>query len=81
MSAPAAVDRAALLGLARRARVTVPGRCPRCLAPAPGWRWVREGGVRVLTHDGDVICPADPTFGPLTGPEPLPAPVPLAVAA
>lgn len=55
--------------------------CPGCHAYAPAWRWVREGGVRVLTHDGDVICPADLTFGPLTGPEPVPALAPLAVAA
>lgn len=55
--------------------------CPRCHAYAPAWRWVREGGVRVLTHDGNVICPADPAFGALTGPEPVPAPVLSAVAA
>ncbi|OII60288.1 hypothetical protein BJP39_11035 [Streptomyces sp. CC77] len=36
----------------------------------PAWRWVRLDGVRVLTHDGDLICPKDPAFGY----EPLPVP-------
>ncbi|MFJ9702160.1 hypothetical protein [Streptomyces fradiae] len=52
-------------------------RCPKCSARVPAWRWVRVEGLRVLTHDGDRICPKDPTFGY----EPLPTPTLLAVAA
>jgi hypothetical protein len=37
--------------------------CPGCGVRAPHWVWVRIDGLRVLTHDGDVICPADRTFG------------------
>lgn len=46
--------------------------CPGCRAHAPRWRWVRVDGLRVLTHDGDVICPRDRNFGYATGPEPSP---------
>lgn len=37
--------------------------CPGCEADAPLWRWVRLGGLRTLTHDGDLICPKDRAFG------------------
>ncbi|MGW0632616.1 hypothetical protein [Streptomyces sp. NPDC002758] len=57
-----------------------PVTCPLCQANAPRWTWVPVDGLRVLTHDGDVICPADPTFGALARPEPTPV-VPLGVAA
>ncbi|MGI5138567.1 hypothetical protein [Streptomyces sp. CA-106110] len=40
-----------------------PATCPGCRAHAPGWDRVPVDGLRVLTHDGDLICPADPTFG------------------
>ncbi|MFK0190679.1 hypothetical protein [Kitasatospora sp. NPDC090308] len=56
-------------------------RCPRCSTRVPAWRWVRADGLRVLTHDGNTLCPADPTFGTLTGPELAPTARPLAVAA
>ncbi|PKT72955.1 hypothetical protein CW362_10545 [Streptomyces populi] len=49
--------------------------CPGCEAHAPHWRWVRADGLRILTHDGDLICPKDHTFGY------APAPAPLVVAA
>ncbi len=52
-------------------------RCPKCQNRVPGWRWVRVDGLRVLTHDGNTICPKDPTFGALTGPEPSFVPVPV----
>ncbi|MDT0465321.1 hypothetical protein [Streptomyces gibsoniae] len=55
--------------------------CPGCHAHTPRWAWVRIDGLRVLTHDGDVICPADRSFGALPSPEPLPAVKPLGVAA
>ncbi|MEU6062935.1 hypothetical protein ABZ864_00125 [Streptomyces sp. NPDC047082] len=58
-----------------------PMTCPGCRTHAPRWTWVRIDGLRVLTHDGDVICPADPTFGGLTGSKPLPVVEPLGVAA
>lgn len=49
-----------------------PVTCPGCRAHAPRWAWVTLDGLRVLTHDGDRICPADRTFGTLTRPTPLP---------
>ncbi|MET9893604.1 hypothetical protein ABZZ47_26005 [Streptomyces sp. NPDC006465] len=52
----------------------IPRVCPGCRAHAPSWRWVRVDGLRILTHDGDLICPKDRTFGALVGPVPL-APV------
>ncbi|MCW8379393.1 hypothetical protein [Streptomyces justiciae] len=55
-----------------------PVSCPGCHAHAPRWTRVRIDGLSVLTHDGDVICPADKAFGALTTPAPV---VPLAVAA
>ncbi|PBC97814.1 hypothetical protein BX281_5852 [Streptomyces sp. Ag82_O1-15] len=38
--------------------------CPGCGGKFPLWTrvWVMDDIV-VLTHDGDVICPADPAFG------------------
>ncbi|MFJ4006976.1 hypothetical protein ACIPWL_26480 [Streptomyces sp. NPDC090023] len=48
-----------------------PTACPGCGQRAPQWTWVRIDGLRILTHDGDLICPADKTFGALTGPEPV----------
>uniref|UniRef100_A0AAU3HYS4 Uncharacterized protein n=1 Tax=Streptomyces sp. NBC_01393 TaxID=2903851 RepID=A0AAU3HYS4_9ACTN len=61
----------------------VPPTCPGCETHAPAWRWVRVDGLRVLTHDGDLICPKDRTFG--CTPVPVPAPLlevePLEVAA
>ncbi|MFB7780047.1 hypothetical protein [Streptomyces bauhiniae] len=50
-----------------------PSACPGCGQRAPQWTWVRIDGLRILTHDGDLICPADKTFGALTGPEPVQA--------
>ncbi|MFJ2005547.1 hypothetical protein [Streptomyces chartreusis] len=58
-----------------------PAFCPGCLTPAPRWTWVRIDGLSVLTHDGDVICPADATFGARTRPEPLTVVESLGVAA
>lgn len=40
-----------------------PTACPGCRARAPRWARVSVDGLSVLTHDGDRICPADPTFG------------------
>ncbi|MDH6498596.1 hypothetical protein M2156_004815 [Streptomyces sp. SAI-149] len=37
--------------------------CPGCREFAPGWTRVDIDGLSVLTHDGDVICPSDPSFG------------------
>jgi hypothetical protein len=53
----------------------VPPVCPGCHEDAPHWRWVPIDGLRILTHDGDLICPRDRSFGY------TPAPAPLAVAA
>ncbi|MFG2850229.1 hypothetical protein ACGFZ9_06095 [Streptomyces mirabilis] len=53
----------------------VPPVCPGCHKHAPHWRWVPIDGLRILTHDGDLICPRDRSFGY------TPAPAPLAVAA
>ncbi|CAM5584768.1 hypothetical protein SALBM135S_04565 [Streptomyces alboniger] len=48
--------------------------CPGCGSDRfPLWTRVPVDGLEVLTHDGDTICPGDPVFGGLTGPEPLPA--------
>ncbi|MFI6662057.1 hypothetical protein ACIBL8_41845 [Streptomyces sp. NPDC050523] len=58
-----------------------PASCPGCRTHAPRWAWVRIDGLRVLTHDGDVICPADRTFGARTAPAPLAVIEPLEVAA
>ncbi|MCS0639296.1 hypothetical protein NX801_27390 [Streptomyces sp. LP05-1] len=38
-------------------------RCPVCHVQVPAWQWTRVDDLRVLTHDGNVICPKDPTFG------------------
>jgi len=43
--------------------------CPGCRGSFPSWTWVETGGLRVLTHDGNTLCPGDATFGALTGPE------------
>ncbi|MEU6418447.1 hypothetical protein [Streptomyces spiralis] len=58
-----------------------PVPCPGCLTHAPRWTRVRIDGLRVLTHDGDLICPADPTFGALIAPALLPVPESAGVAA
>ncbi|MFK0108456.1 hypothetical protein [Streptomyces sp. NPDC091217] len=59
-----------------------PAACPGCGAHAPAWARVTVDGLRVLTHDGDVICPKDQHFGTGARPVPAIAPVPvLAVAA
>ncbi|MGW0793853.1 hypothetical protein [Streptomyces sp. NPDC002692] len=50
-------------------------RCPGCGANAPAWVRVDIDGLSVLTHDGDLICPRDRSFGY------TPASAPLAVAA
>jgi hypothetical protein len=57
--------------------------CPGCREHAPRWAWVRIDGLRVLTHDGDLICPRDRSFGyaPLVVPVSAPVPVVLGVAA
>jgi hypothetical protein len=40
------------------------GPCPGCAGHFPLWsRVLVNDDFVVLTHDGDVICPADPTFG------------------
>ncbi|MGW7606135.1 hypothetical protein ACWGKW_02405 [Streptomyces sp. NPDC054766] len=61
----------------------IPPTCPGCEAYAPHWRWVRADGLRILTHDGDLICPKDRTFGYTPAPvsAPLPVAEPLEVAA
>jgi hypothetical protein len=51
--------------------------CPGCGSRVPSWAWVQVDGVRVLTHDGDVICPSDRAFGYT----PAPALVSLGVVA
>ncbi|MFF8454656.1 hypothetical protein ACF06T_09050 [Streptomyces albidoflavus] len=48
-----------------------PRTCPGCSGRFPVWSYVYEDGLKVLTHDGDTICPRDPHFGGLTGPVPL----------
>lgn len=53
--------------------------CPGCGEHAPRWTWVRVDGLRVLTHDGDVICPCDRSFG-YTAPQPAPVLVPVSRA-
>ncbi|MXM62343.1 hypothetical protein GR925_02490 [Streptomyces sp. HUCO-GS316] len=58
-----------------------PVPCHGCRAHAPRGTWVRIDGLRVLTHDGDVICPADRTFGAFARPAPEPVVEPLGVAA
>ncbi len=58
-----------------------PVPCPGCRAHAPRWTWVGIDGLRVLTHDGDMICPADRTFGARTAPATLAVVEPLGVAA
>jgi len=45
--------------------------CPGCRARAPRWVWVRIDGLRVLTHDGDLICPRDHSFGTATHTAPV----------
>ncbi|WP_274913028.1 hypothetical protein [Streptomyces sp. WZ-12] len=56
--------------------------CPGCGSRRfPSWTRVRVDEVEVLTHDGDVICPGDPTFGALAGPELLPVVESVEVAA
>jgi hypothetical protein len=56
-----------------------PTTCPGCRVHAPGWVRVPFNGFSVLTHDGDLICPADPTFGSFTRPEVAPAPLAVVV--
>ncbi|GAB2327579.1 hypothetical protein [Streptomyces albogriseolus] len=58
-----------------------PATCPGCRAHVPGWVRVPVDGMNILTHDGDVICPADPTFGALAGHAPLVSVESTAVAA
>ncbi|MFI6662732.1 hypothetical protein ACIBL8_45390 [Streptomyces sp. NPDC050523] len=58
-----------------------PVSCPGCRVHAPRWAWVLIDGLRVLTHDGDVFCPADRTFGARTAHVPLAVIEPLEVAA
>ncbi|MDJ0340366.1 hypothetical protein QMK19_00415 [Streptomyces sp. H10-C2] len=55
--------------------------CPGCKGRFASWTWVEIDGLRVLTHDGDLICPRDRSFGYPTSPEIVPAPVCSAVAA
>ncbi|MGW4909998.1 hypothetical protein [Streptomyces sp. NPDC004270] len=55
--------------------------CPGCGAHAPAWTRVTVDGLRVLTHDGDVICPKDRHFGASTQPAPVVSLVRLEVAA
>ncbi|MFJ7968045.1 hypothetical protein [Streptomyces sp. NPDC096324] len=59
----------------------VPPVCPGCRAHAPSWRWVRIDGLRVLTHDSDLICPNDRAFGYALAPAPLAVVEPVEVAA
>ncbi|MFF2199050.1 hypothetical protein [Streptomyces sp. NPDC058145] len=58
-----------------------PAVCPGCRAHAPRWTWVAIDGLRVLTHDGDVICPKDRVFGYTPVSAPLAVVEPLGVAA
>ncbi|MGY4961527.1 hypothetical protein [Streptomyces sp. 900105245] len=55
--------------------------CPGCGANAPAWTRVTVDGMRVLTHDGDVICPNDRHFGASTQPAPVVSLARLEVAA
>ncbi|MFK0290990.1 hypothetical protein ACIQU6_11005 [Streptomyces sp. NPDC090442] len=56
--------------------------CPGCRSRHfPSWTRVRIDGLEVLTHDGDTLCPGDPMFGALTGPERLAVAEPAGVAA
>ena len=48
-----------------------PHTCPGCSGRFPTWSYVLVNGLKVLTHDGNTICPRDPHFGGLTGPAPL----------
>ncbi|MFE0730297.1 hypothetical protein ACFW2X_19010 [Streptomyces antibioticus] len=50
--------------------------CPGCHVHAPRWTWVTIDGLRILTHDGDLICPRDRSFGYT----PVPTPASLEVA-
>jgi hypothetical protein len=59
----------------------IPPTCPGCEALAPSWRWARIDGLRVLTHDGDLICPRDRTFGYTPVSAPLAVVEPVEVAA
>ncbi|MEV0441069.1 hypothetical protein AB0I46_19250 [Streptomyces spectabilis] len=44
--------------------------CPGCGSDRfANWTRIQVDGIEVLTHDGDLICPGDPAFGGLTGPE------------
>lgn len=75
-----AKERLAAYVAALRARiVSAPKRglarpaCPGCGSDRfPLWTRVPVDGLMVLTHDGDLICPGDPTFGGLTGSESRP---------
>lgn len=58
-----------------------PATCPGCGGQFPLWTRVPVDGIAVLTHDGDLICPGDPTFGMLAGPAPLASVESTAVAA
>lgn len=58
-----------------------PVTCPGCRLHAPRWTWVVIDGLRVLTHDGDVICPADRVFDTLSAPAKLPPADRVGVAA
>ncbi|WP_329288407.1 hypothetical protein [Streptomyces sp. NBC_01455] len=51
--------------------------CPACGTHAPAWVRVEIDGLSIVTHDGDLICPRDRSFGYT----PAPAPALLAVAA
>ncbi|MFI1510114.1 hypothetical protein [Streptomyces sp. NPDC020597] len=48
-----------------------PTACPGCGAHAPAWTRVPVDGLRILTHDGDLICPRDRHFGYTPAPERL----------
>ncbi|MFF1441478.1 hypothetical protein [Streptomyces sp. NPDC058295] len=37
--------------------------CPGCGVHAPAWSRVPVDGLSILTHDGDLICPRDQSFG------------------
>ncbi|WP_329400510.1 hypothetical protein [Streptomyces melanogenes] len=40
--------------------------CPGCGGSFPSWAWVNADALRILTHDGNTICPGDSAFGALT---------------